>query len=77
VPLPQLSEELEPEVTIEQRGEDTVHEYRINGALYMVMVVPKAGPAYYLVDTDGDGSVDTRFSDRRQFQVPQWVLFRW
>lgn len=70
-------DQLEPEVTIKQRGADTVHEYRMNGVLYMVKIVPQFGPPYYLVDMDGDGFVESRFNDPRQFNVPQWILFRW
>ncbi|GJL72286.1 MAG: hypothetical protein NMNS01_14850 [Nitrosomonas sp.] len=60
-PLPELSEppplppdieldpELEPEITIIKRGEDTIEEHRINGELYMIKVIPRIGLPYYLV----------------------------
>ncbi|MFZ0256786.1 MAG: DUF2782 domain-containing protein [Gammaproteobacteria bacterium] len=73
-------EELEPTVTIKEQGEVTVYEYRLNGLLYGVRVVPKNAPAYYLVDTDGDGFMDWRRNDLTSPEInriPAWVLFRW
>ena len=70
-------EELEPEVTIRQQGSRTIHEYRINGQLYMVKIVPKKGAPYYLLDLDGDGQMDTQEDNPNGVVVPQWVLFRW
>ncbi|MGR9105389.1 MAG: DUF2782 domain-containing protein [Gammaproteobacteria bacterium] len=82
LPLPIESGEVlepdEPEITIKRRGGKTIQEYRINGALYMVKIVPDAGPPYYLIDTDGDGNMDVRHSDlERNVRIPQWVLLRW
>ena len=68
---------LEPEVTIVQTDEKTTYEYRINGRRYMVKIVPAKGPAYYLLDLDGDGEMDTQEDDPASIVVPQWVLFRW
>lgn len=70
-------EVLEPEVTIRQQGSRTIHEYRMNGRLYMVKIVPRNGPAYYLVDQDGDGEMDVTEDDPARIVLPQWVLFRW
>jgi len=70
--------ELEPKVTIIQSDQNTFQEYRVNGKLYMIEVVPKHGRPYYLVDADGDGSLETRRSDLDpDFLIPQWTLFRW
>lgn len=68
---------IEPEVTIIETGKETIYEYRINGAVYMLKVQPVAGPAYYLVDTNGDGSFETHTEDPRNITVNQWILFRW
>jgi hypothetical protein len=78
--LPQTpleDESLEREVTITQTDEQTTYEYRVNGARYMVKIVPSRGPAYYLLDLDGDGEMDTQEGDPKRIVVPQWVLFRW
>jgi len=70
--------ELEPKVTIIQSDQDTFQEYRVNGKLYMIEVVPKHGRPYYLVDADGDGSLESRRSELDpDFLIPQWTLFRW
>ena len=79
VPQPvQSGEPLEPEVTIIQSDRGTLQEYRVNGQLYMIKVIPTKGFPYYLVDTDGDGSLETRRNDLDPgFLVPRWVLFSW
>ena len=82
-PLPVVSGEpmdidLEPEIRIIRRAEDTVEEYRFNGKLYMVKITPKFGRPYFLRDTDGDGKMETRLSSiYSDMVVPQWVLFSW
>lgn len=71
-------EVMEPEVEIIRRGETTIEEYRINGELYMIRVVPENAPPYYLVDGDGDGQLETRRDELApDFAPPAWVLFRW
>ncbi len=73
-------EAIEPEVTIIQKDEGTIQEYRMNGFLYKVKVTPNVGPVYYLVDRNGDGQLekvnDVQALDN-DFVVPQWVLFEW
>lgn len=74
----QSGEPLEPEVTIIERKEETVREYRLNGQLYMVKITPTKGVPYYMIDSDGDGSLDTRRTDvKSEPNIPQWVLFSW
>ena len=77
-PLPEEEAEMQPQVVIRKRGQNTVEEYRINGRLYKVKVTPPGGASYFLMDTDGDGLMDTRRNDlNAEMVVPQWVLFRW
>lgn len=76
-PPVQSGEVLEPEITIIQRENETVEEYRINGNLYLVKVQPAVGPAYYLMDNDGDGRLESRSSQLSDYVIPQWVLFSW
>lgn len=66
----------EPEVTIIQRGEDEVREYRIAGRLYMVQVIPAHGVPYYLIDHDGNGEL-VRHDSRPDVSVPMWVIRSW
>jgi hypothetical protein len=72
---------MEPDITIIRREKEIIEEYRINNRLYMVKIKPSIGPAYYLMDTDGDGEMDVRHNDiqtgANTMKVPQWVLFSW
>ncbi|WP_031433912.1 DUF2782 domain-containing protein [Methylomarinum vadi] len=79
LPLPvQDGEVLEPDITIIRKGKKTIQEFRKNGQLYMVRIKPDIGPAYYLIDTDGDGNMDVRRSDLdKGLHINQWKLFEW
>lgn len=68
----------QPEVTIVQRKDAKVEEYRLNGRLYMVKVTPFVGPPYYFVDRDGDGLMESRINGRgAEPRVPQWTILSW
>lgn len=74
----QSGQAIEPQVTIIRRDDAVIEEYRLDGRHYMTKIIPAAGPAYYLVDRDGDGQMETRMSEiYDDFIVPQWVLFSW
>lgn len=79
IPKPiQSGEAIEPEVTIIQKDDATVEEYRMNGNLYMIKITPSVGAPYYLLDRDGDGMMEFRTSKLgNDMVVPQWVLFEW
>jgi hypothetical protein len=73
-----VDDDLEPEVSITRRDDAVLHEYRINGHLYMVKVEPVIGPPYYLFDSNGDGTLDIRRSELDpRLVVPSWMIFRW
>lgn len=79
-PLPPAlagDESFDPEVTIIKKTNEVHYEYRVNGQVYMVRIEPDIGPAYYLLDSNGDGELDVRENDPRNISVPQWILFRW
>ena len=86
-PLPESSlpaptgvdeDELEPEVKIYKRNDAIIHEYRINGRLYMVKVVPRVGPPYILYDGDGNGSLESRSHQLDPAPIiPNWVIHSW
>jgi hypothetical protein len=68
----------EPEITIIQREDATIVEYRINGYLRAVRIIPVSGKPYYLVDTNGDGQFDVRTDDLADnMLVPRWVIYSW
>lgn len=78
-PLPESLEDrsLDAEVTIIRRKETLVEEYRQNGILYMIKITPKRGYPYYLIDSDGDGSLETRRNELDNPEIVQWRLFSW
>jgi hypothetical protein len=73
-------ESLQPEVKIIRREDKTIEEYRVNGRLYKIKIIPKIGPPYYLVDRNGNGDFETvpvGGGPEPDIMIPQWVLFRW
>lgn len=65
---------VEPEITIRREATETFYEYRVNGILKEIKVVPEVGPSYYLVPQDGNAWIR---EDRSQVLVPSWILFKW
>ena len=55
--LPQVPDNAVESVRTESNG-DVVSEYRVQGQLRMVRVKPARGPAYYMIDSNGDGRLD-------------------
>lgn len=55
--------------------EQTVYEYRVNGHLLMIKIVPKVGFPYYLVPADGSPHYISL--DHSQKLYPNWVLVEW
>jgi hypothetical protein len=66
----------EPQVTIKQRDDATVEEYRVNGRLYMMKITPKHGVPYYLVDRRGGGQFERLDTLDSGFTVPMWAILR-
>ncbi|PHV12743.1 DUF2782 domain-containing protein [Chitinimonas sp. BJB300] len=66
---------IEPEVTIIQKGDATVSEYRLAGRLYMIKVKPQVGPEYYLSDEDGTGRM-VRRDGQPTVRPPKWIIKR-
>ncbi|MGE5321179.1 MAG: DUF2782 domain-containing protein [Hyphomicrobiaceae bacterium] len=62
-----------PPVTIRPSSQGRVVEYRANGKLYMLKVIPKVGKPYYLIDPRGDGRFE-RQETLPNLQPPLWVL---
>jgi len=63
-----------PDVVIIEGDERTVYEYRQNGQLRMIRIVPKIGKPYYLVPMDPTRN----FGDleRAETLVKQWVIIK-
>lgn len=79
-PLPPKvkGEEIEPTVTIREEKDQRVEEYSYMGVVYMVKITPIGGIPYYLVDTDGDGNLETA-PDKGLAPVKpvQWKIKEW
>lgn len=70
-----IDDTVEPSVTIRQREDATIEEYRVNGRLYKIRVIPTRGEPYILIDPRGDGSfVPADGPGTPSLSVPQWVI---
>lgn len=65
-----------PVVTVRQQGTDTVEEYRKQGQLYMIRILPKEGPAKYYVDRIGDGRLN-RDSREGPIDPVYFTIYEW
>lgn len=66
---------IEPEVTVRHEAGHTLHEYRVNGLLYMIKVVPEKGRPYYLIDPEGVGNYIR--VDKSDLLIPSWIVHSW
>ncbi len=82
VPIPEkklapFTDESVPTVTIRTEANgDRVEEYRLNGQITMVRVMPERGPAYELVDQNGDGRLD-RADAPAGIAPVYWTVYSW
>ena len=65
----------EPDIVIRQMDDKIIHEYRINGFLYAIKVIPKKGKPYFLVAEDGSDNFAR--ADQPHFLIPKWEIFTW
>jgi len=70
----ELDPALEPQVTIQRRGTETVEEFRVGGRLYMMKVTPAGGRPYYLIDDRGDGTFMRQDNFDTGTRPPMWVI---
>jgi hypothetical protein len=73
-PAAQNDPELEPQVTVVERENETIEEFRVKGRLTMIKVTPRHGRPYYLV-ADSEGTFWRRDSLDSGLKVPMWLLF--
>ena len=69
------TEQTGPDIEIVIGEEKTIYEYRSNGVLIAIKVVPKRGRPYYMVPADGSPHFESL--DHAKALYPQWVLFEW
>lgn len=55
---------------------DVIEEYRVAGQLHVVKVTPVGAPTYYLIDSNGDGRLDSSEGEGPVSPV-YWKLFEW
>lgn len=67
----------QPEVRIIRKKDVVIEEYRVKGHLRYVKITPSVGLPYYMVDTDGDGVLETREDDLSNPPINQWILLEW
>lgn len=67
----------QPEVRIIRKKDSVVEEYRIHGRLRFIKITPSVGKPYYMVDTDGDGVLETRNDNFANPPINQWILMEW
>jgi hypothetical protein len=64
------------EVTTRTEGSDTIEEYRQNGRLWMVRIVPANGPVQTFIDRDGRGRL-TRDPSQGPISPVYYTLYEW
>ncbi|MBU2706085.1 DUF2782 domain-containing protein [Zooshikella marina] len=63
------------DVVIRESKDKIIHEYRHNGFVYAIKVVPKIGKPYFLVAADGEGNYIR--TDRPEMLIPSWKILEW
>ena len=68
-----------PDIVIREMDDKTLYEYRVNGYLYAVKVVPDSGKPYYLVAEDGGdfSRVGEPGNDKPKILIPRWKILEW
>ncbi|MBC7625335.1 MAG: DUF2782 domain-containing protein [Aeromicrobium sp.] len=64
-------------VTTRLTDGDTVTEYRLKGKLYKMVVKPKSGPSYIMIDEKGEGKFVPMGEPGTKISVPMWVIHSW
>ncbi len=71
-------EPIEPQVSIVRRDWATIEEYSVGGQVYAVRVTPSVGRPYWIYDSDGDGSLETRRDSFYDTPQPhRWKILTW
>ncbi|MAS23956.1 MAG: hypothetical protein CMI03_19420 [Oceanospirillaceae bacterium] len=76
VPLAAQAADPAETITIRNDGDNTYYEFRVNGEISEIKVVPKVGPEYYLIPSQQEDGEFVR-KDNPNMRVPKWVIFRW
>lgn len=71
-----LADNEDETVTIRNEEGKTFYEYRLNGEIVEIKVVPKNGKPYYLIPSSNEHDNFVRRDEPRS-RAPSWLLFRW
>jgi hypothetical protein len=75
---PPQTDDAGPTVTIRNtRDGDRYEEYRQDGHVYMVRVVPKRGVPYTLMDEDHDGRLDHSDISKNDVSPVYYTIYEW
>ena len=66
----------DPAVTITNRGNHEIREYRSGNRVY-TKVTPRNAPPYYLVDENGSGNMQWRRSSLERSAPAKWKVLQW
>ncbi len=65
-------------VTVKRQDSTLIEEYREGGRLEMIKITPESGPAYFIEDRAGDGTMSPRESDMdSEFNIRTWKIGEW
>lgn len=67
----------QPEVRIIHTKDAVIQEYRVDGRLRYIKIIPSVGSPYYMVDLDGDGILETREDNFSNPPINMWILLEW
>ena len=67
--------ELQAEIKVYHRDQETIEEHRVAGRLTWIKVTPQHGRPYFLVADGSNGSFVRRDSLDTGLRVPMWLLF--
>ncbi|MGY0218554.1 DUF2782 domain-containing protein [Endozoicomonadaceae bacterium StTr2] len=63
------------DVVIRPTQHGMIQEFRANGILYAIKVVPKVGPPYYLISADHQGNFVR--AGQPDMLIPSWKIMEW
>lgn len=64
------------DITTRKQGSDTVEEYREHGHVWMIKIVPQAGPTQTFMDPDGSGRL-ARNPQEGPISPVYYTLYEW
>ncbi|MBL4679787.1 MAG: DUF2782 domain-containing protein [Pseudomonadales bacterium] len=73
--IPSRDEISQGDVKIIAGEEKTIFEYRVNGKLLLIKIVPDKGLSYYMLPSDGSAHYENL--DHSKGLYPSWILFEW